>query len=117
MRNMEKHNFLKEKLEEGYTQVAMGSGEVYVPVSGKLYDALGVESERLKALWVFYHPEGKVAVYGKFKNVDFTEHTVEAGLRLDKVLDDETELSAFLEQYHVELSNKRDLRTLVNESV
>jgi hypothetical protein len=105
----------EERLEQGYTHVTRGTGRVYVPLDMKTQEDWGVSTERLAHVSVFYRPDGKIAINGRFKNQDATGHTVYAGFEPDpnRVFENEEELNQYLEKYQVELGEKIELETLV----
>jgi hypothetical protein len=48
-------SIFEKRVEEGYSEVAFGGGRWFGKENG--------DDERMVAIWVFYHPDGRIATY------------------------------------------------------
>ena len=90
----------ENRVREGYTEVAFGGGD-------------WVGEQRIVRLWVFYHPEGKIATYEHPKFMTLDTHTMR-GQPFEKEYT-EGEFQKHQKQFKLKVGNRRSLAEVVQD--
>ena len=89
----------EKKLNEGYTEISFGGGD-------------WVGNQRIVKLWVFYHPEGKIATFAHPKMFDGVTNV--RGIPYEAEYT-EREFKKHQKKFQLKVGNRADLAKIVSD--